>query len=153
MTACPFLPCLITSSMNIRRSSEHRPARASSFDEEEVAMNRTAGLILSGLLAIGVVYANGAAGEEKHDPAALARAMPRATTTLETGLKASEREGKPISAKFEIEDNDLQLSVYTLKGNDAMEVVEDPQTGAIVKSEKITELDFGHFRTADRLGV
>ena len=104
-------------------------------------MNRTAGLILSGLLAIGVVYANGAAGEEEHDPAALARAMPRATATLETGLKASEREGKPISAKFEIEDNDLQLSVYTLKGNDAMEVVEDPQTGATVKSEKITEDD------------
>ena len=104
-------------------------------------MSRTAGFMLSGLLVIGIVYANGAASEENHDPAALAQAMQQAKATLETGLKASEREGKPISAKFEVEDNNLQLSVYTLKGNDAIEVIEDPQTGVIVKSEKITEDD------------
>ena len=38
------------------------------------------------------------------DPAALAAAMKDATATLQGGLKASEREGTPISAKFEIDD-------------------------------------------------
>jgi hypothetical protein len=101
-------------------------------------MNRPKKFVLTGLFAIGLAY--GAAAEEQ-DPAALARAMQGASATLEAGLKASEREGKPISAKFEIEDNNLQLSVYTLKGTDFMEVVEDPKTGAITKSEKITDAD------------
>jgi hypothetical protein len=75
------------------------------------------------------------------DPAALAAAMKDATATLQGGLKASEREGTPISAKFEIEDGKLQLSVYTMKGNDFMEVVADPKTGTIAKAEKITDSD------------
>jgi hypothetical protein len=58
---------------------------------------------------------------------------------LESGLRASEAQGTPISAKFEIEDGKLQLSVYTMKGNDFMEVVADPKTGAIAKAEKITD--------------
>jgi hypothetical protein len=75
------------------------------------------------------------------DPAALTAAMKDATATLQGGLKASEREGTPISAKFEIEDGKLQLSVYTMKGNDFMEVVADPKTGTIAKAEKITDSD------------
>jgi hypothetical protein len=58
---------------------------------------------------------------------------------LEGGLRSSEPQGTPISAKFEIEDGKLQLSVYTMKGNDFMEVVADPNTGAIAKAEKITD--------------
>jgi len=75
------------------------------------------------------------------DPAALTAAMKNATATLQGGLKASEAQGTPISAKFEIEDGKLQLSVYTMKGNDFMEVVADPATGAIAKAEKITDAD------------
>src|SRR5207245_6925315 len=78
---------------------------------------------------------------EGGDPAALAAAMKDATATLQGGLKASEREGTPISAKFEVEDGKLQLSVYTMKGNDFMEVVADPKTGAIAKAEKITDAE------------
>jgi hypothetical protein len=33
------------------------------------------------------------------------------------------------------------LSVYTNKGNDFMEIVADPRTGTIAKSEKITDAD------------
>jgi len=73
------------------------------------------------------------------DSAALAVAMKNATATLQGGLKASEAQGTPISAKFEIEDGKLQLSIYTMKGNDFMEVVADPTTGAIAKAEKITD--------------
>ena len=76
---------------------------------------------------------------EGGDDAALAAAMKDATATLQGGLKASEPQGTPISAKFELEDGKLQLSVYTMKGNDFMEVVADPKTGAVTKAEKITD--------------
>ena len=56
-------------------------------------------------------------------------------------LRAGEAQGTPISAKFEIEGEKLQLSIYTMKGNDFMEVVADPKTGAIAKAEKITDTD------------
>ncbi len=78
---------------------------------------------------------------EDTDPAALAKALKDTTVTLQDGLKASEREGKPLSGKFEIEHDALQLSVYTLKGDDFIEVVADPKTGAIAKAEKITGAD------------
>jgi hypothetical protein len=74
------------------------------------------------------------------DSAALAAAMKDATATLQSGLKASAREeGTPISAKFEIEDGKLQLSVYTIKAEGFTEVVADPKTSAIAKAEKITD--------------
>ena len=76
---------------------------------------------------------------EAGESAALAAAMKDASATLQVGLKASEREGTPISAKFEIEDGKLQLSVYTMKGDGFMEVVADPKTGTIAKAEKITD--------------
>jgi hypothetical protein len=78
---------------------------------------------------------------EGGDEAALTAAMKNATATLQGGLKASEAQGTPISAKFEIEDGKLQLPVYTMKGNDFMEVVADPATGAIAKAEKISDAD------------
>ena len=78
---------------------------------------------------------------EDPDPATLAAAMKNASATLQGGLKASEAQGTPISAKFEIEDGKLQLSIYTMKGNDFMEVVADPNTGAVAKAEKITDAD------------
>jgi len=84
-----------------------------------------------GLLAAAIVPAWAEGGDE----AALAAAMKNATATLEGGL----RNRTPISAKFEIEDGKLQLSIYTMKGNDLMEVVADPKTGAIAKAEKITD--------------
>jgi hypothetical protein len=90
-----------------------------------------------GLLGALIVPAWAEGGDE----AALAAAMKNASATLQGGLKASEAQGTPISAKFEIEDGKLQLSIYTMKGNDFTEVVADPNTGAIAKSEKITDAD------------
>jgi len=88
-----------------------------------------------GLLAAAIVPAWAEGGDE----VALAAAMKNATATLEGGLRNSEAQGTPISAKFEIEDGKLQLSIYTMKGNDFTEVVADPKTGAIAKAEKITD--------------
>jgi hypothetical protein len=96
---------------------------------------------ISIVAAIGFWSTTAIPARAEGDPAALAAAMKDATSTLKGGLKASEREGTPISAKFEIEDGKLQLSVYTMKGNDFMEVVADPNTGAIAKAEKITDAD------------
>ena len=77
---------------------------------------------------------------EKSLPA-LATALTNAKVNLGDGLKASEREGKPVSAKFEIDDGKLQLSVYTMKADGFAEVVIDPNTGAIAKAEKITDAE------------
>jgi len=70
--------------------------------------------------------------------AQLANALSSAKMTLEAGIMASEREGKPISAKFEVEEGKLQLSVYTMKGDKFSEVIVDHQTGRIAKTEAIT---------------
>jgi hypothetical protein len=72
---------------------------------------------------------------------AMATALKETTFTLQDGLKAGEREGQPISAQFEMDDGKLQISIYTTKGDDFSEVVADPKTGAIVKTEKITDPD------------
>jgi hypothetical protein len=78
---------------------------------------------------------------EEGNPAALAGAMKNATATLHGGLRASEAQGTPISAKFEVEDGKLQLSVYTMKGDSFTEVVADANTGAIKEAETIKEAD------------
>jgi hypothetical protein len=80
-------------------------------------------------------------GGEAKEQAALARAMTGVEVSLEKGLAASASEGKPISAKFEVEDGNLQLSVYTMKGEKFSEVVVDHKTGKVAKTEAITEGD------------
>jgi hypothetical protein len=70
--------------------------------------------------------------QDKSD-AALARALGQAKLSLERGLAASSRQGVPISAKYELEDGALQLSVYTMKGDAFAEVIVDHQTGKIGK--------------------
>jgi len=77
--------------------------------------------------------------EEGMDPAAMAKALPEASVMLDQGLKASARDGTPISAKYEIEHGALQLSVYTMKGAQFSEVIVDHKSGAIKKSEPITD--------------
>ena len=91
--------------------------------------------IVLSTLVMSPVWAQNSA----HDEAALVQALKNAKISLEDGLKSSEREGKPISAKFEIDEGKLQLSVYTMKGNGFSEVVVDPQSGAIAKAETITD--------------
>ena len=69
----------------------------------------------------------------------LAKAVMGARVPLERGLAASTSHGQAISAKFEIEDGKLQLSVYTMKDGKFFEVVVDHNTGKVVKAEPITE--------------
>ena len=93
---------------------------------------------------VGFVAAAGApalyAQDNRADPA-LAEALEDTSITLQKGLTAAETKGRPISAKFELEDGKLQLSVYTAKGRKFSEVIIDLATGKIAKSEPITEGD------------
>ena len=91
------------------------------------------------LLVFASVMAH--AEDADDDLAALAKALPEATVSLEQGLKAAASDGKPISAKFEVEKGALQLSVYTIKGNAFDEVIVDHKSGAIKKVEKIADTE------------
>ena len=70
--------------------------------------------------------------------AELAKALKGAKISLERGLTASAKEGKPISAKYEVEHDKLQLSVYTMKDDKFSEVIVDHATGKVAKAEPIT---------------
>jgi hypothetical protein len=96
-----------------------------------------------GIVATGILALTGLSSraEDTDNPAALAKALSEASVSLDQGLKAGEREGKPISGKYEIENGGLQLSVYTMKGNGFTEVVVDHKSGSIKKAEPITEGD------------
>jgi len=86
--------------------------------------------------------------EEDGESAELAKALRGTKVPLDTGLSASEREGQPISGKFEVEDGKLQLSVYTAKEGKFFEVIVDHMTGTIAKVEPITEgEDFTHAKS------
>ncbi len=69
------------------------------------------------------------------------RALQATKVTLEKALEIAGRHGKPISAKFEIEDGKQQFSVYTTKGGKFSEVLVNHQTGKVAKVELITEGD------------
>jgi hypothetical protein len=75
--------------------------------------------------------------EKEH--AELAKAMKDAKIALERGLTASAKEGKPISAKYEMHEGKLQLSVYTMKGDKFSEVIVDHKAGTVAKAEPITQ--------------
>jgi regulation of enolase protein 1 (concanavalin A-like superfamily) len=77
--------------------------------------------------------------KDEGDQTAVVKAVAQAKASLNQGLMASAHEGNPISAKFEMEDGKLQLSVYTMKADKFSEVAVDPLTGKVVNVEAITE--------------
>src|SRR6266487_2229793 len=76
-----------------------------------------------------------AAQEEEGGHGALAKAVMGAPLSLERGLAASASHGQPISAKFEMEEGKLQLSVYTVKDGKFFEVIVDHNTGKVAKAK------------------
>jgi len=104
-----------------------------------------------GSAALGVAAMVGIAGyyavtdedddedNDEGDRAAVARALRFAKVTLQQGLTASELEGHPISAKFEVDRGKFQLSVYTWKDGRFSEVLVDYSTGDIMKAQPITQ--------------
>jgi uncharacterized membrane protein YkoI len=84
---------------------------------------------------------NDAQTQATPDTTALTAELKGAEVSLEQGMAASMAEGKPISAKFEVENGKLQLSVYVAKDASYREVIVDHKTGKIAKSEQITSGD------------
>src|SRR5262249_37741226 len=94
------------------------------------------------IVAAGAMFAGASSwAEEQTNLAELAQALPQATVSLAHGMRVSEGQGNPISAKFEIENGSLQLSVYTMNRDRFIEVFVDHWSGAIDRSEPITEDD------------
>lgn len=101
-------------------------------------MPRIPVVVLSALAIASWVVAANAAMTDK-DKAELATAVSGAKVTLEQGLAASKKNGKPISGKFEIENGKPQLSVYTVRdGSKYFEVIVDDGSGEIAKAEPIS---------------
>jgi hypothetical protein len=93
------------------------------------------------VLAAGILAAGLSVWGAEEEKAGLAKALSEASVPLDQGLKSSEREGKPISGKYELEKGALQLSVYTEKENSFKEVIVDHKSGTIKKAETITDSD------------
>jgi hypothetical protein len=90
---------------------------------------------------------NEAQVEATPDRTALIAQLKGDEISLQQALAASAAEGKPISAKFEVENGKLQLSVYVAKEASYLEVIVDHKTGKIAKAEEITS---GHDLAAAR---
>jgi len=73
------------------------------------------------------------------DREALARELRGAWLPLESGITLSRSEGRPISAKYEIDGGTFQLSVYTIDGDHASEVIVDYSVGTIAKVETLRD--------------
>jgi hypothetical protein len=73
------------------------------------------------------------------DRTALIGQLKGAEISLQQGVAASVAEGKPISAKFEVENGKLQLSVYVAKDAGYLEVIVDHKTGKIANAQEITD--------------
>ena len=73
------------------------------------------------------------------EKAELAPVVAGSKVTLEQGMLTSLKNGKPVSAKFEVENGKPQLSVYTVKdGSKYFEVIVDQTSGEIAKADPIT---------------
>jgi hypothetical protein len=77
---------------------------------------------------------------EKDSNESLIKLMASASTDLKKGLTISEKLGEPISAKFESENDTLQLSIYIRKGGEFFEAVIDHKTVNILN---VAAIDHG----------
>jgi len=102
-------------------------------------MNRKTAILVGAAIVGGLLLAGSGRAEEKEGPGVDWKALQAAKVSLEKGLAAAERKGNPISAKFEMEEGKLQLSVYTAKQDKFWEVIVDHTSGKISKTEEIKE--------------
>jgi hypothetical protein len=94
------------------------------------------------VLAIALWAIPASAAMTDKEKAELAPVVAGANVTLEQGLATSKKNGKPVSAKFEIENGKPQLSIYTVRdGSKYFEVIVDHTSGEIAKAEPITDGD------------
>src|SRR5258706_16195804 len=103
----------------------------------------TAGATVLGIAAlIGFAGHNAIFADDDDDEGqeTLIRLLHASKINLQQGLAASEQQGQPISAKFEVDEGKLQLSVYTVKEGKFSEVLVDYTNGKAIKVEPITNV-------------
>ena len=103
-------------------------------------MLMTAGATVLGLAALVGFADHNAIFADDNDEGqeALIKLLDAAKINLQQGLAASEQTGQPISAKFEVDEGKLQLSVYTAKEGKFFEVLINYATGQVLRIEPIT---------------
>jgi hypothetical protein len=103
----------------------------------------TAGATVLGLAALAgfADYDAIFASDDDEGQEALIKKLGDAKISLQQGLAASEQAGQPISGKFEVDEGQLQLSVYSAKDGKYFEAVVNFVTGKLLKIEPITEGD------------
>src|SRR5437660_2142933 len=106
----------------------------------EDASMRTGLIVGLTIMSVWLLGGQMLAAQDAHGKAdaALMKALQGVKVSLVDGLTASEQEGTPISGKFELEEGEIQLSVYTMKGDTFSEVIVDHTTGKVAKVEPIT---------------
>jgi hypothetical protein len=72
---------------------------------------------------------------------------------LENGLKASERIGKPISAKFALEDGPLQLSLWIAREDGFAEFTLFPSIRSVTENFDFRDADKLKVATAQKLAM
>jgi hypothetical protein len=114
----------------------------------KIVLTSASGFIIVALAASFAGHRSVLAVGLDQEQAVLANALSNAKISLQQVFMASEREGQPISGKFEVADGKLQLSVYTAKEGKFFEVIIDHMTGGVAKVEPITEgEDFTHAKS------
>jgi len=98
-------------------------------------------LLVALMSAVMLLGGSPARADEGADQSALLKALPGAKVSLQQGLQAATGHGRPISAKYEIDDGKLQLSIYTDKAGKFSEVVVDYKSGRVARAQAITAGD------------
>ena len=106
-------------------------------------MRAAAAILIATLVAATPLLAQD--DDDDEEDAVLGRVVNTAPVTLAQGFRASQREGQPISGKFEIDVDGVQLSVYTARGDAFSEVIIDHKSGTI---EKVIPITVGNDLTA-----
>jgi hypothetical protein len=105
------------------------------------------------LLTVVIGLSSVATATDIEDHAALAPALENVKGTLENGLKASERVGIPISAKFAVEDGAVQLSLWIAKEDGFSEFILYPTIGFITEILEFRDPDKLQLATAQKLAM
>ena len=89
--------------------------------------------------AVNLVAVSSSSRADEEFLATVIRELPQAAVSLQQALKTSERKGNPISAEFDVEDGELQISVYTSQGEQFDEVTIDPKSGSIKGAKPLSD--------------
>lgn len=96
-------------------------------------------LVIGLTAAVSLVAVSLSSRADEEFLATVIRELPQAAVSLQQAVKTSESEGNPISAEFDVEDGELQISVYTSQGDHFDEVTIDPKSGSIKNAKPLSD--------------